>query len=571
MTGNVEGDAEGVKTIADVRELMARVKRRFTKAHATKVIADALGCDPISSKAQRPDDLEAFERVRACAVLEAALKPRLVGAQPEPQKPTAPPSVPERLAPADDDDLSEELEFVSEGAKEYPRVPLLPLGSVMQFDHLPAQSITDVCNRWVWVRGMKRFIRRTDPSDKIDVMQFDSEYNMFVVKSPSISKALFKTNRIARFARSDFRPGADEFDGEVYNVWRPSPIVPVPGDTSLWNAHINWLIPNETDRNHFLDWLAWVLQNPTKMPGYGLLLVGQQVGTGKSFVARVMEQIIGEVNTQRPKNSSLKGDFNPWIAMCRLCLIEELNQIGKREVAHELRDLITEPTCEVNQKNVNQYTIKNHAAIMSISNYPDALPIDQGDRRWLVVESPLTEADKIAAVEDGHFARLMPIVEPDKPNIKALAAIAHELMTRDVRHFRQGDAPMTEAKAEMIDLSRNTLETWLADNIGNDPLTRTIVNMRDDIIEAIPDSIRRDKSTTRVEATVRKFCKAKLGAVKLGTYRVGERKGSKTTKVVQLWAMNGGPADDDIVARYEAERDAAGSLADREAANDFGE
>ena len=64
-------------------------------------------------------------------------------------------------------------------------------------------------------------------------------------------------------------------------------------------------------------------------------------GTGKSVIARIMEQLIGETSTTRPKNSSLRGDYNDYAFKVRLILIEELMQIGRREVAKaDIRKII---------------------------------------------------------------------------------------------------------------------------------------------------------------------------------------------------------------------------------------
>jgi hypothetical protein len=565
MTNNIKQNAIGVKTAEDVRGLMLLVGRRYTKAKAQSIIEGALGFDDFTGKLRRSVELNPAELVAAYKKLQFALAPQASQAVP------ASKVVPLRATAESARDVAEDA-LVFQDLNGSGNDELMPLEVIYQIDQAPARSVNDVCQRWIWCTTMKRYIRRSDPTVKLDTMAFDSEFN-FLTRRDSLHKELTHTRLMQKFMFSEFTPGAPEFNGQRYNVWRPSAIVPTKGDTSLWDAHVEWLIPDEADRKKLLDWLAWVIQNPSKQPLYGCLLVGEQVGTGKSFIARVMEQIIGKVNTQRPKNSSLKGDFNPWIAMCRFCLIEELNQIGKREVAHELRDLITEPTVEVNPKGINPYTIENHAAIMAISNHPDALPVDQGDRRWMIIVSPRTLADKIAAVEDGHFKRLMPIVEPGNPDTAAIAAIAYELLQRDVSSFRQGDAPMTAGKSEMIELSRTPLETWLHENMRNDPFTRTIVNMRDDVVATVPDSVRLDKATVRLEANVRKFCQRYLGAVSVGDCRVATSKGSTTTRVVKLWAMNGRTFDDldDIAAAYEAERDGHVRAADRAAVDDFGE
>ena len=72
--------------------------------------------------------------------------------------------------------------------------------------------------------------------------------------------------------------------------------------------------------------------------------------------------------------------------------------------------MITEPTIEVNPKGINPYKIQNHVAMFGISNEPDALPIQRGDRRWQVFETPVTQEQKDLAVANGGFAEIMPKV-----------------------------------------------------------------------------------------------------------------------------------------------------------------
>ena len=165
---------------------------------------------------------------------------------------------------------------------------------------------------------------------------------------------------------------------------RPSPIIPVRRDVSLWHAHLSFLFADETTRNIVLDWMAWVYQNQDKRPGRALLIMGPTQGTGKSLVARIMEGIIGLDNTSRPKASSMTGDFNKWANRCKLCIIEEIKQYTKkdgREFTMRLREVITELlTIEINIKNVSQYQVENYAALMGLSNFPDALQLAEKDR-----------------------------------------------------------------------------------------------------------------------------------------------------------------------------------------------
>jgi hypothetical protein len=428
----------------------------------------------------------------------------------------------------------------------------------------PAKIDVDwVCANWVWVVGIERFILRTNTEKVWNRKQFDSQYN-YLTRASSISGELFKAkDRIRRYHTVRYQPGADETVANAYNLWRPSAIKPAKGNTSLWDALFELLFPNERDRDAVLNWLAWVYQNPGKKPHQALLIVGKQTGTGKSLIARIMEQLIGPANTQRPKNSSLKGDFNGWAAQCKLCIIEELMQIGRREVANELRDLITEPTCEINIKNVPAFKIDSYMAMMAISNHDDALPVEVTDRRWLIIETMAT-----AAAPEFYERLCNATINYGVINEAGLAAVAYQLAHRDLKGYKPvGSAMMTEAKAEMIDLNATQVERWLNDNRMNPPLNGKVVTIRD-ITEAMPMTSQRDKS---VETTTIKFVKAKLKGARLGYHRVGGH-------VLPLWAINGaGPlvgkrfiGGEHVVTIYQRERASWRAAAEVDTADDFG-
>lgn len=409
---------------------------------------------------------------------------------------------------------------------------LLPLSVVAQFKGTRAGSVFDICNRFIWCTGIERWVDRAEPHTQWKSSQLDSEFNKYVDRA-SLAKVLHKGDRIARFKRVAFIPGKPEFYGETYNTWRPSLIVPKEGPTDIWDAHLKWLVPDDADRNRLLDWLAWIYQNQDKKPNHALLLVGETFGTGKSFVARVMEFLFGLDNVQRPKNSSLSGQFNSWVASCKFGIIEELMQIGRKEVEGMLRDLITEPRIEVNTKGIVAFLIDSYMAMMAVSNHPDALPLKPGDRRWLVIESPVTIDDKQQKIAEGYFAKLMPMVDLDNPDLDALAAIAFQLKSRKLgKYDARGEAPMTDAKRTMIDLGRTPLASWLNDERENDPFTRRVVSIPDDIVPLVPDHVMREQSSRAVEMTVAKFLKRDLRGVNIGNQRIGGR-------VKKLWAING--------------------------------
>jgi hypothetical protein len=424
----------------------------------------------------------------------------------------------------------------------------------------------------VWVTGIERFVNRIDPGVRWNRKQFESEFN-YLVKGTSVVNVLFKNKGLLRrFRGLCYRPGGDEITGTVeYNIWRMSPIellvrrdrVAAVGDTSKWNEHINYLFQNETDAKQVLDWMAWVLQNPGKKPNHALLIVGKNTGTGKSIIATIFEQLIGVKNTQRPKNSSMGGDFNAWLLNCRLCILEEVYQPGKLEKLISMRDIITESRVEVNIKGISAFPIDNYVAIMGVSNHPDALPLNKFERRWLVIETFAESGESGKPYE--YYTPLFALARGE--DTAGLSAIYAELLVRDLTGYSGLDrAPETEARAQMIELSRDDVETWLIENSGNMPLARNVVQVAD-IVAAMPATLQRTKrlSTT----TIPNFLKDSLRGQK---YSQPIRLNNGTR--AYLWVLHGRSSmlkGSDLAKVYENELKKERVVEDTSAKADFEE
>ena len=97
-----------------------------------------------------------------------------------------------------------------------------------------------------------------------------------------------------------------------------------------------------------------------------------------------MKVILGPWNVSTPRNKTLVRDFNGWLAEKTLAIIHELK--GKVETSENLKDIITQPTVEVNRKGIEAHEIPNCINLLTISNHDDAIPIDDGSRRYLVIQ-----------------------------------------------------------------------------------------------------------------------------------------------------------------------------------------
>lgn len=254
-----------------------------------------------------------------------------------------------------------------------------------------------VWDDWVWVVEPYQFVRRADKT-KFRTEQWKSLYANLKPDGDILS-AIWKNNvRMRKFEKLVYLPEADEFpdgeDGGRYNIWRKSGVEARPGDVSVFVDHMAYLFPDEAERAHVLDYLALLVQHPADKIHFALLVRGMQ-GTGKSWIGNLMERVIGSRNTVRPSNDEVTSRWTAWMEGAQLAIIEELMTLGRREVANRLKPAITDPTLRIEEKNCSIYSIPNCLNFLCFTNHEDALPIEHGDRRWLVVFSPAVKRDEV--------------------------------------------------------------------------------------------------------------------------------------------------------------------------------
>lgn len=427
-------------------------------------------------------------------------------------------------------------------------------------------SRLELCEEWVYVCDLERFMCMANHEFMWKPDQFSNAFAYAKpAKETSLAKWMFSKSKgtIRKPMRLVYRPGERVFcnEGSEYNLWSPSKVVPAPGDLAFWHDHLAYLFPDEKIRGHVLDWLAWLIQNPGVKPKHALLIQGRVQGTGKSFIAEMLTLILGKDNVSPVGLVELDSQFNRWAMSTRLILVEELRALDSRQVAKKLHPMITQDRITINDKNQKTFPIDNCFGIFAMTNDEAAIPLDDSDRRYLVVAvgaEPRYGRDtpESFAYYHGLYARLH-----DAPSV---SAIAYELMTRDLKGYdARQRAPYTAAKAKMIEAGLSDVERYMIEHAGEYPFGGRIVTVTD-CIDSLPTRLQR---TPRLENTVGSILANRFSGVRLGQHMVPSVK-----KRMSLWAINGTKLRGDLLgAMYDKDRESEHLAGATGAASDFGE
>ena len=256
-------------------------------------------------------------------------------------------------------------------------------------------------------------------------------------------------------------------DGAQFgNRWRDARPAPATGNPSVkpWLDHVCRMIPTDFEREHFLNVLAYKVQNPNRKINHAVL-IGGYPGSGKDTMLAPFFWAIGgdsKTNCSLVRNEDLSSQWG-YALECEVMEIAELRQSearDRRALENSLKPIIAAPPeyLSVHRKGLHPYDSLNRVLVIAFTNERAAISIPSDDRRWFCLWSdagrlPEADAQALWAWYKGG-------------NSGGMAAVAAYLAARDVSSFNPGATPpMTEAKAIMIDQGRSTAESYLVELI----------------------------------------------------------------------------------------------------------
>jgi hypothetical protein len=204
-----------------------------------------------------------------------------------------------------------------------------------------------------------------------------------------------------------YAPGEDEVfteSGTTYvNTFtdRNVPIVPETlsaGDRAAVaraERHLKHLFGDPRERAIVLSVLAFIVREAGKRINWATVLQGVE-GDGKSWFFYLMQAVLGRENCGIVDPGLLKGEFNGFAEGHQLAFVEELRQSqSKYDILEKLKPLITNEQISIHRKRMDPIQVRNTQSWIMATNYVNALPIKDTDRRYFAVMSRWQEKDAL--------------------------------------------------------------------------------------------------------------------------------------------------------------------------------
>lgn len=377
---------------------------------------------------------------------------------------------------------------------------------------------------WVYVDNSDRFFH---PGHRMELTPagYNAHFDRYLLTPDDLAEGRARPQRraadvalnIARVPcvrHPAYMPGYDSMirlnDKTLVNLWRPGVGAKIVEDPSEFTAqdkanlarvkkHFELLAPDERDRRILLDFISWRMQNPRQKTRWAVLIQGVQ-GDGKSTIYELMAQILGEENVGTVPATALNEDKNAWCEGKQFVCIEELKLHGqnRHEITNKLKPYITNSAVTIRRMFQDGYTVPNMTDYFAFTNYKDALPVDDNDRRYFVIFSRLqtkAQLSRFMAENPEHFPDLYRAIR------QSPAIIRYWLTNREVdpAYPVHGPAPVSRSKTEMVSLNR---EDWqdAIDDILADPEHATITPtllVFNDLIDALEEEAPRSNVSQR--------------------------------------------------------------------------
>jgi len=414
---------------------------------------------------------------------------------------------------------------------------------MLRYENPEVRNVPHWLEDWVYVSGEDKFFNVRTKAVMTE-KGFNSTFSRFLLTKQDVAEGRARPERLPSDVALNlyqipvvsarlYVPGADDIftinNTKCANTYtdRNVPEVPEkPTKRDLRNiervkAHFTHLFPDEREARIFLDYIAYIVQNPGKRPGWAVLIQGTE-GDGKTFFGVMLGAVLGSDNVRMLNAKTVQGDFNGWAEGQQVVFVEEIRLHGhnRYDVLNQIKPLITNSVIEIHRKGVDPYNVPNMSSYILATNYRDALPLNENDSRYFVLFSRFQTKlalDAFKVQNPSYYDDLYAAIEESAGAIRGWL-LEHEIGP----DFSVGNrAPESRAKRYMAMLAKSEEQQAIEDVLATSPrfdISRTLLSATD-LVEILYDT-----GDVEIPQT-RKLNKilSDMGFTYLGKVRVGGR------------------------------------------------
>ena len=264
------------------------------------------------------------------------------------------------------------------------------------------------------------------------------------------------------YKKLDFVPTEERSD-EIYNTftgfdysnYKNVDYVESTELIELFKKTVSTLVDNNDECvDYVLKYFAHLFQQPEVRPNVSLVFVSLE-GYGKDTLIDCVQVLLGRQYLYRTaKIDDIFGSFN---SALKNKLIVQINELAGRdgfENKDKLKDLITQQTVNINEKNKPQYDQTNYSRIIICTNRFNSIEISPTDRRFFVAE-----ADRIKPPKS-HFIKFHQLLKDDNQ----LYSLYKYFMEYKIGNIPLDECrPLTNAYNNMRENNIHPYYIWLKD------------------------------------------------------------------------------------------------------------
>ena len=274
---------------------------------------------------------------------------------------------------------------------------------------------------------------------------------------------------IRKYQRMDTFPCMKECPEDVYNLWTPFRIskVPKPEETeeikkgvAFLRKHLSIMCNHEpATLAEFEKWIAHIIQFPQHKSWMPIFQSDE--GAGKGSFCELMRALLGSskvILTSSP-DEYVWGRFNNLMETAFLVFMDEINRFMTGSGLDKIKNVVTEPTIQIQHKGKGAYTMKSNHRFASLTNAWDGgMPVNKKARRFLMCKM---SNEKIGNMD--YFNIFYALLKKDE----VLRAFYEYYATLKDIPAKLPPPIQTEFQKEMAELTVDVPTLWLRDFIGD--------------------------------------------------------------------------------------------------------